>query len=169
KLCAEILSRPGSVVKTSMSSSAEAVHLQAEETKLEYSRILDFICSIINFSLFLLVGNIVTNSRETPSWREIVSLTVLVKLASLTRGMIHNELSNSAKIDLSKGQSGGGVFDLTGDEDPTDEDGDIRMGDSTGVLVSLGGGISQELNIGDSDNTRDGCTIVGSGICDSLA
>nr|GEU83307.1 reverse transcriptase domain-containing protein [Tanacetum cinerariifolium] len=30
-------------------------------------------------------GNIVTNSRVTPSWREIVSLTVLVKLASYTR------------------------------------------------------------------------------------
>ncbi|GJS39682.1 hypothetical protein Tco_0564725 [Tanacetum coccineum] len=36
------------------------------------------------------------------------------------------------------------------------------MGDLTGVLVSLGGGISsggkksQESNIGDSDNTRDG-------------
>nr|GEW31760.1 hypothetical protein [Tanacetum cinerariifolium] len=29
-------------------------------------------------------GNIVTNSRETPSWREIVSLAVLVKLASFT-------------------------------------------------------------------------------------
>nr|GFB03755.1 hypothetical protein [Tanacetum cinerariifolium] len=28
--------------------------------------------------------NIVTNSRVTPSWREIVSLTVLVKLASYT-------------------------------------------------------------------------------------
>ncbi|GJU28267.1 hypothetical protein Tco_1166888 [Tanacetum coccineum] len=35
-----------------------------------------------------------------------------------------------------------GRVDLTGDEDPTDEDGDIGMGDSTGVLVSLGGGIS---------------------------
>nr|GFA66124.1 hypothetical protein [Tanacetum cinerariifolium] len=43
---------------------AEAVLLQAKEIKLEYS------------------GNIVTNSRETPSWREIISLTVLVKLAS---------------------------------------------------------------------------------------
>nr|GEX55875.1 hypothetical protein [Tanacetum cinerariifolium] len=29
-------------------------------------------------------------------------------------------------------------FNLTGDEDPSDEDGDTRMGDSTGVLVSLG-------------------------------
>ncbi|GJW95015.1 hypothetical protein Tco_0174687 [Tanacetum coccineum] len=51
---------------------------------------------------------------------------------------------------------------LSCDEDPTDEDGNIGMGDSIGVLVSLGGGISsggkksQESNIGDSDNTRDG-------------
>nr|GEY29845.1 hypothetical protein [Tanacetum cinerariifolium] len=30
------------------------------------------------------LGNIVTNSHQTPSWREIVSLTVLVKLASFT-------------------------------------------------------------------------------------
>ncbi|GKB74638.1 hypothetical protein Tco_0936050 [Tanacetum coccineum] len=45
---------------------------------------------------------------------------------------------------------------------PTDEDGNIGMGDSIGVSVSLGGGISsggnksQESNIGDSDNTEDG-------------
>ncbi|GJT86637.1 hypothetical protein Tco_1068354 [Tanacetum coccineum] len=76
-------------------------------------------------------------------------------------GMICNELSNSANIDLSNGLSGGGIVDLTGDEDPTDEDGDIKMGDSTGVSMSLGGEISleekksQESNIGDSDNTRD--------------
>ncbi|GKA04968.1 hypothetical protein Tco_0684088 [Tanacetum coccineum] len=63
-----------------------------------------------------------------------------------------------------------GCVDLTGDEDPTDEDGDIGMGDSTGVLVSLGGGISsggkksQESNIGDSDNTIDGGTTVEGGI-----
>ncbi|GKG22264.1 hypothetical protein Tco_0387567, partial [Tanacetum coccineum] len=29
--------------------------------------------------------------------------------------------------------SGGGVVDLTGDEDPTDEDGDIGMGEKTSV------------------------------------
>ncbi|GKB43164.1 hypothetical protein Tco_0888106, partial [Tanacetum coccineum] len=63
-----------------------------------------------------------------------------------------------------------GRVDLTGDEDPTDEDGDIGMGDSTGVSVSLGGGISlrgkksRESNNGDSDNTGDGGTIVGGGI-----
>ncbi|GJR16639.1 hypothetical protein Tco_0799291 [Tanacetum coccineum] len=49
-----------------------------------------------------------------------------------------------------------GKVDLIGDEDSTNEDGDI------GVSVSLGGEIfsegkeSRESNIGDSDNTRDG-------------
>nr|GFC22224.1 hypothetical protein [Tanacetum cinerariifolium] len=53
-------------------------------------------------------------------------------------------------------------------------DGDIRMGDSTGVSASLDGEIfsggkkCQESNIGDSDNTRDGGKIV-AGIGDSLA
>ncbi|GKB54471.1 hypothetical protein Tco_0905224 [Tanacetum coccineum] len=88
--------------------------------------------------------------------------------------MIHNELSNSAKIDLSKGWSGG-VVDLTGDEDPTDEDPtdedrDIGMGDSTGVSASLDGEIflggkkCRESNIGDSDHTGDGGKIVGGAI-----
>nr|GEV51577.1 hypothetical protein [Tanacetum cinerariifolium] len=60
----------------------------------------------------------------------------------------------------------GDVFDLIGDVDPTDEDGDIRMGDSTGVSVALDGEIfsegkkCQESNIGDSDNTGDGGKIV---------
>ncbi|GJU36250.1 hypothetical protein Tco_1184604 [Tanacetum coccineum] len=53
------------------------------------------------------------------------------------------------------------TVDLIGDEDSTNEDGDI------GVLVSLGGEIfsegkeSRESNIGDSDNTRDGGKTVG--------
>nr|GFA15734.1 hypothetical protein [Tanacetum cinerariifolium] len=51
------------------------------------------------------------------------------------------------------------TLDLTGNKDPTDEDGDTGMGDLTGVLVSLGGEIfsgskkSRESNIGGSDNT----------------
>nr|GEZ24443.1 hypothetical protein [Tanacetum cinerariifolium] len=49
--------------------------------------------------------------------------------------------------------SGGDVFDLISNVDPTDEDGDIGMGDST-----------TESNIGDSDNTRDGGKIVGRAI-----
>ncbi|GKF64723.1 hypothetical protein Tco_0188171 [Tanacetum coccineum] len=35
--------------------------------------------------------------------------------------------------------SGGGVVDLTGDEDPTNDDGDNDMGDPIGGSVSLGG------------------------------
>nr|GEV35657.1 hypothetical protein [Tanacetum cinerariifolium] len=62
--------------------------------------------------------------------------------------------------------SGGDVLDLIGDVDPTDEDGDIGMGDSTGVSASLDGEIfsggkkCQESNIGDSDNTGDRYKIV---------
>ncbi|GJU49009.1 hypothetical protein Tco_1218564 [Tanacetum coccineum] len=53
------------------------------------------------------------------------------------------------------------VLTSISDEDPTDEDGDIGIGDPTRVSLSLGGEISlegkesQESNIGDSDNTRD--------------
>ncbi|GKE64695.1 hypothetical protein Tco_1518856, partial [Tanacetum coccineum] len=60
------------------------------------------------------------------------------------------------------GSLASGRVDLTSDEDPTDEDGDSGMGDSTGVSMSLGGEISsggnkyRESNIGDSDNTGDG-------------
>ncbi|GJW48163.1 hypothetical protein Tco_0079809 [Tanacetum coccineum] len=74
---------------------------------------------------------------------------------------------------LGSGSLPGGLVDLTGDENPTDKDGDIGMGDSIGVSMYLGGEISsrgiksQESNIGDSDNTRDGDTIVGEaiGVC----
>nr|GEV93899.1 hypothetical protein [Tanacetum cinerariifolium] len=72
--------------------------------------------------------------------------------------------------------SGGDVFDLIGDVDPTDEDGDIRMGDSTGVSASLGGEISsggKKSRESNSDNTLG--IIVGEairacngGICNSL-
>nr|GEX31912.1 DNA-directed DNA polymerase [Tanacetum cinerariifolium] len=57
--------------------------------------------------------------------------------------------------------SGGDVFDLIGDVDPTDEDEDIGIDDSTGVSASLVGEIfsrgkkCRESNIGDSDNTED--------------
>ncbi|GJU03360.1 hypothetical protein Tco_1113698 [Tanacetum coccineum] len=49
-----------------------------------------------------------------------------------------------------------GVVDLTGDEDPTDEDGDIGVSVSLGVEIFLEGKKYQESNIGDSDNTGDG-------------
>ncbi|GJW39535.1 hypothetical protein Tco_0065380 [Tanacetum coccineum] len=46
--------------------------------------------------------------------------------------------------------------DLTGDEDPTDEDGDIGVSVSLGDEIYLEGKKSQESSIGDSDNTGDG-------------
>nr|GEU42773.1 hypothetical protein [Tanacetum cinerariifolium] len=46
--------------------------------------------------------------------------------------------SQGLNVPFTQKKPGGGVVDLTGDEDPTDEDGDIRMSDSTGVLMSLG-------------------------------
>ncbi|GJW45966.1 hypothetical protein Tco_0077612 [Tanacetum coccineum] len=53
---------------------------------------------------------------------------------------------------LGTGSLPSGRVDLTDDEDPTDEDGDTGMGDSTGVLVSLVGEISSGggRNIGNS-------------------
>nr|GEW65089.1 hypothetical protein [Tanacetum cinerariifolium] len=67
-------------------------------------------------------------------------------------------------------------MDLTGDEDPTDEDGDTRMDDSIGVSTSLGGEISsggKKSHESNSDHT--GGTTVGEaigacsgGICNSL-
>ncbi|GJS60453.1 hypothetical protein Tco_0655237 [Tanacetum coccineum] len=85
--------------------------------------------------------------------------------------MNHHTIISTYTIGIMKqrGSSGTGSLpiDLTGDEDPTDEDGGIGMGDSTGVSVSLGGEISsggkkyQKSNIGDSDNTGDGGTTVG--------
>nr|GEW14024.1 E-beta-farnesene synthase [Tanacetum cinerariifolium] len=81
-----------------------------------------------------------------------------------------NRYGDNGRNDLIRGlvtkvrenrMSGGDVVDLTGDEDPIDEDRDTRMGDLTGVSVSLGGDIfseekkSRESNIGGSDNTRD--------------
>ncbi|GJT08592.1 hypothetical protein Tco_0843054 [Tanacetum coccineum] len=65
--------------------------------------------------------------------------------------MIHNDL---------KGYSGGGVVDLTGDEDPTNDDGDNDMGGK----ISSGRKKSRESNSGDGGNTRDGGKTVGGAI-----
>ncbi|GJV25353.1 hypothetical protein Tco_1378048 [Tanacetum coccineum] len=56
------------------------------------------------------------------------------------------------------------LVDLTGDEDPTDEDGDIGVSVSLGVEIFLEGKKSQESNIGDSDNTGDGGKTAGRAI-----
>nr|GEW11723.1 hypothetical protein [Tanacetum cinerariifolium] len=43
------------------------------------------------------------------------------------RGVIHNELSKSVKIDSLKGQSSGDIVNLIGYKDPTDDDGDTEV------------------------------------------
>ncbi|GJW34139.1 hypothetical protein Tco_0054171 [Tanacetum coccineum] len=48
------------------------------------------------------------------------------------------------------------VVDLTGDEDPTNEDGDIGVSVSLGDEIFSEGKKSQKSSIGDSDNTGDG-------------
>ncbi|GKB03146.1 hypothetical protein Tco_0831235 [Tanacetum coccineum] len=74
------------------------------------------------------------------------------------------EFSPYPDISCAESGSGGGVVDLTGDEDPTDKDGDIGVSVSLGVEIFLEGKKFQESNIGDSDNTRDGGKTVGRAI-----
>ncbi|GJY67588.1 hypothetical protein Tco_0469826 [Tanacetum coccineum] len=61
-------------------------------------------------------------------------------------------------------KSGDDVVDLTGDEDPTDEDGDIGVSVSLGDEIYSEGKKSRESSIGDSDNTRDGGKTAGRAI-----
>nr|GEX48105.1 hypothetical protein [Tanacetum cinerariifolium] len=79
------------------------------------------------------------------------------------RGIIHNELFNSAKIDSLKGYSSGDIVDLIGDEDPTDEGGDTEVSVSLGEIF-LEGKKSWESDIGDSDNIGDGGKTTGRAI-----
>nr|GEU99152.1 hypothetical protein [Tanacetum cinerariifolium] len=53
---------------------AEVVHLQAEYSSRS-SKIFSRILYCMSIIFFLLVGNVVTNSRVTPSWREITELS----------------------------------------------------------------------------------------------
>nr|GEY03652.1 hypothetical protein [Tanacetum cinerariifolium] len=66
------------------------------------------------------------------------------------------------------GLSSGDVVDLTGYEDPTDEDGDTEVSVCLGEISSEGKK-SCKSDIGDYDNTRDGGKITGGGIGNSLA
>ncbi|GKC39470.1 hypothetical protein Tco_1051854, partial [Tanacetum coccineum] len=55
-------------------------------------------------------------------------------------------------------ESGGDVFDLIGDVDPTDEDGDIGMGDSTGKTdggsIGACGGIGTGYSLKDKNEAK---------------
>ncbi|GKA92350.1 hypothetical protein Tco_0814275 [Tanacetum coccineum] len=87
----------------------------------------------------------------------LVFLLGLLVLAIVAACASRAAATLSATYSSGTGLLPSGHVDLTGDED-----GDIGMGDSIGVLVYLGGKISlrgkkyQESNIGDSGNTGDG-------------
>ncbi|GJT00182.1 retrovirus-related pol polyprotein from transposon TNT 1-94 [Tanacetum coccineum] len=81
---------------------------------------------------------------------------------AVTPSVISCQMAASVIVGAADFDSGGDVFDLTSDEDPTDEDGDIGIGDSIGVSASSGE--SRESNIDDSDNTGDGGKIAGRAI-----
>nr|GEV28569.1 hypothetical protein [Tanacetum cinerariifolium] len=87
-----------------------------------------------------------------------ISIVSICHVSSLCFQSSSNAISNQLP--------NGSLIDLTGDEDPFDEDRGTGIGDSTGVLVSLGeisleGNKSWESNICDSDNTGDGGKIAG--------
>ncbi|GJV79826.1 hypothetical protein Tco_1515696 [Tanacetum coccineum] len=108
---------------------------------------------------------LVTRLRESDSKRIIV-----IPDKDMSHHIIGYRI-DKYKIDIMKQRdrfikeiTGGGVVDLTGDEDPTDEDGDIGVSVSLGDEIFLEGKKSQESNIGDSDNTGDGGKIAGRAI-----
>nr|GEZ37449.1 hypothetical protein [Tanacetum cinerariifolium] len=68
-----------------------------------------------------------------------VPLGLVFLLGLLVFSMVAACASQATAIPLAINcqMSGGGVINLTSDEDPTDEDGDAKMDDSTGVFASL--------------------------------
>ncbi|GJW65650.1 hypothetical protein Tco_0117534, partial [Tanacetum coccineum] len=88
---------------------------------------------------FVVLDTVATRKYQFSSFKPTNETNSFFRTIEVERLATHKLLLS--KIDLSKGKSGGGVVDLNGDEDLTDEDGDIGMGDSTGVLASLGGEI----------------------------
>ncbi|GJS12869.1 hypothetical protein Tco_0407341 [Tanacetum coccineum] len=108
---------------------------------------------IVIFSPSDPIGSIYSNGLGVciPPGQSITSQGVpvgLVFLLGLLVLAIVVAYASRAAVTLSVTSSSGsgslpsGRVNLTGDEDPTDEDRDIGMGDSTGVSMSLGGEIS---------------------------
>ncbi|GJY43011.1 hypothetical protein Tco_0431224 [Tanacetum coccineum] len=112
-----------------------------------------------------LAWNSLQEPRHPPGESSVANFTL--QSSDFQRWNTLTRHSDSFKFLSGTGSLPSGCVDLTGDEDPTDEDGDIGMGDSTGISASLGGEIFsrrkkyQESNIGNSDNTKDGGKIVG--------
>ncbi|GJW74951.1 hypothetical protein Tco_0134321 [Tanacetum coccineum] len=105
-------------------------------------------------------------------WRHLVPvksihhpmLTLNASKAAVTPLVVNCRMAASVILGAADINAFDSLVDLIGDEDSTDEDGDI------GVLVSLGDEIfsegkkSRESNIGDSDNIRNGGKTAGRAI-----
>nr|GEV27887.1 hypothetical protein [Tanacetum cinerariifolium] len=125
---------------------------------------------LLGLSAFAMAAACTSKAAATPfviSFWMVAS--VIVSVADKEFKTSRDRHENNRMIDLIRGldtkihQS---VVDLTGDEDPSDKDKGTRMGDSTGVSVSLGEisleeNKSWESNIGESDNTGDGGRLAG--------
>nr|GEY77882.1 hypothetical protein [Tanacetum cinerariifolium] len=132
---------------------------------------------LLGLSAFAMAAACASKAAATPSvisCRMVASVIVGVADVDVLLGAIYQHIHANTEYRLRHMNNGmsdpiGGldtkihqsVVDLTGDEDPSDEDGGTGMGDSIGFLVSLGeifleGNKSWESNMGDSDNTRDG-------------
>ncbi|GJS58247.1 hypothetical protein Tco_0653031 [Tanacetum coccineum] len=96
---------------------------------------LVIIIGVVDVTVVVIVAVVVAVVKSS----SVVKLSFVITCPSDLIGLIY---SNRLGVCIPPGQGVISQVDLTGDEDSTDEDGDIRMGDSTGVLVSLGGGIS---------------------------
>nr|GEU74700.1 hypothetical protein [Tanacetum cinerariifolium] len=122
-------------VRTS-NKEGDAANLEAKECKRGACKLLGAKVGYLDIFVVAVVGVVIVVT--------IIGVVIVVTIIEVVvvvvvggRDMIHNELSNSVKIDSSKGKSGGGVVDLTGDADPIDKDGDTKVGDLK-FLVSLG-------------------------------
>ncbi|GJV93920.1 hypothetical protein Tco_1541733 [Tanacetum coccineum] len=88
-------------------------------------------------------------------WKILIQRKVLEFKTSRDR-CGNNEMSDPIGGLDTKRKSSVLYFDLTGDEDPTDKDGDIGVSVSLGDEIFSEGNESRESNTGDSDNTGDG-------------
>nr|GEY87761.1 hypothetical protein [Tanacetum cinerariifolium] len=95
--------------------------------------------------------------KQDAIWRNqksVYGLSLVKRWKLLTSCGVHVIILSTVQLFLLVKRSGD-IFDLIGDEDPTNEDGDTEVSVSLGK-ISPEGKKSWESDIGDCDNTRDG-------------
>nr|GEY03926.1 hypothetical protein [Tanacetum cinerariifolium] len=119
---------------------------------------------LLGLSAFAMAVAYASRTAATPS---VISCRMV---SSVIAGVADKEFKTSRDRHGNNGMSDSiGGLDTKSNEDPSDKDGGSGIGDSTRVSVSLGEislerNKSWELNIGDSDNTRDRGKIAGRAI-----